>query len=44
MCIVGDKEVSDKTVSVRKRREGDIGKKELEKFMKSIQKESIGRT
>jgi threonyl-tRNA synthetase len=39
MLIVGDNEVNDGTVSVRERREGDLGAKDLEVFKKSILEE-----
>ena len=39
MCIVGDQEMKNKTVSVRKRRKGDLGEKSLSNFLKKIQTE-----
>ena len=36
MCIVGDKETEKGTVSVRKRKEGDVGEKELSSLMEEI--------
>ena len=43
MCIVGDAEIEDNTVAVRKRGEGDIGKMSLELFKNKIQDEIIRR-
>jgi threonyl-tRNA synthetase len=37
MLVVGDKEEADKTVSVRERREGDLGAQALADFTKTIQ-------
>ena len=39
MLIVGDKEVENATVSVRDRKEGDIGSIKTEDFIKRIVKE-----
>jgi threonyl-tRNA synthetase len=39
MLIIGDKEVENKAVSVRSRREGDIGQMKLADFLKKIIKE-----
>jgi len=39
MLIIGDKEISEQTVSVRKRRVGDIGKMTLNDFISMVQKE-----
>ena len=39
MLILGDKEVQNKGVGVRSRKEGDIGAKSIEDFIKSIQEE-----
>jgi len=39
MCIVGDKEKNNQTISVRKRKEGDIGEIYLKKFIEKIQDE-----
>ena len=36
MLVVGDKEVENKTVGVRKRGEGDIGAMEIEEFLKIV--------
>lgn len=35
MLLVGDKEIEENTVSVRKRGEGDIGAKSLDEFAQS---------
>ena len=43
MCIVGDAEIEENTVAVRKRGEGDIGKMSLEQFKNKIQDEIIRR-
>ena len=37
MCIIGDKEIENKTVSIRKRKEGDLGEKNLKNFIGEIQ-------
>jgi len=39
VCIVGDKEANNRTVSVRKRKKGDLGEKVLPNFLKQIQNE-----
>lgn len=39
MAVVGDKEVKTKSVRVRKRRKGDVGMIELDKFIEKIKKE-----
>lgn len=39
MLVVGDKEVETNTVSVRSRREGDLGAMQLAEFIKMIEKE-----
>ena len=36
MLVVGDKEIENKTVSVRTREEGNIGAMELSEFLKII--------
>jgi len=39
ILVVGEKETSDKSVAVRKRSEGDLGAKKLDKFIGEIKKE-----
>lgn len=39
MLIVGDNEVNDETISVRSRKNGDIGSMKLDEFMQMIEKE-----
>jgi threonyl-tRNA synthetase len=39
MCIVGDKEIDERTVSVRKRKKGDLGSKSVKDFVTQIQDE-----
>jgi len=39
ILIVGDKEMKDKSVAVRKRGQGDLGTQKLEEFIKKIKKE-----
>lgn len=39
LLIVGDKEISSNTVSVRQRGKGDIGQMDLDKFLEKIKKE-----
>ena len=39
MCIIGDREIAESAVSVRKRREGDEGSMHLDEFIKRIQGE-----
>ena len=36
LVVVGDKEMKNKTVRVRKRGKGDIGEMKLDKFIKEI--------
>jgi len=36
LLVVGEKEVAENAVSVRKRKEGDLGKKSLEEFLKLV--------
>jgi len=36
LLVVGEKEIAENAVSVRKRKEGDLGKKSLEEFLKNI--------
>lgn len=43
MCIVGDKEMDNTTISVRKRKEGDLGEKTIPGFIEEIQNEIKGR-
>ena len=44
MIIVGEKEVINKNISVRKRKEGDLGQSEIEDFIKKLQKENSEKT
>ena len=44
MIIVGEKEVVNKNISVRKRKEGDLGQSEIEDFIKKLQKENSEKT
>ncbi len=44
MLIIGDKEVENSTVSVRDRKEGDIGSMNLEDFINKIEKEIKDKT
>lgn len=44
MLIVGDKEVASGTVSVRHRREGDLGPRKFEEFLESLQAEIEKKT
>ena len=39
MLVVGEKEIEDNTVSVRKRDEGDLGQLSVEEFIKRIGEE-----
>jgi threonyl-tRNA synthetase len=39
MLIIGDKEINDNVIAVRRRREGDIGQMSLDEFISMIQKE-----
>lgn len=39
MLIVGEKEASSKTISIRKRKEGDLGKGSLDEFIEKIKSE-----
>ncbi|MCG4585543.1 His/Gly/Thr/Pro-type tRNA ligase C-terminal domain-containing protein [Anaerosalibacter bizertensis] len=39
MLVVGEKEVEEKAVSVRKREEGDLGQIGVEDFIEKIKKE-----
>ena len=39
MLVIGDKEINDKVIAVRRRREGDIGQMSLDEFISLIQKE-----
>jgi threonyl-tRNA synthetase len=43
MLVVGDREVSSGTVSVRHRRQGDLGPRKFEDFLKSLQAEIESR-
>jgi threonyl-tRNA synthetase len=43
MLVVGDNEVKNKTVSVRSRKEGDLGPKDLTQFVKSLLEEIKGK-
>lgn len=44
MLIIGDKEVESKTISLRSRSKGDLGKKSLEEFVTEIKKEIDKKT
>ncbi|MFH0764620.1 MAG: threonine--tRNA ligase [Candidatus Omnitrophota bacterium] len=39
MVIIGEKEASEKTLSIRSKAEGDIGKKQIEEFLQMLKKE-----
>ena len=39
MLVIGEKEVKDNTVSVRDRKEGDLGAISIEEFISKIKKE-----
>ena len=39
MLVIGDKEVENKVVGVRSRKDGDIGQMSIETFLEKIQKE-----
>jgi len=39
MVVVGEKEAQERTVSVRSKTEGDLGKKKIEEFVQMIQRE-----
>ena len=39
MVVVGEKEAQDRTVSVRSKSQGDMGKKSIEEFMQMISRE-----
>lgn len=43
ILVVGDKEMNEKTVSVRKRGDGDLGTKRLDDFVGSVSEEIRGR-
>ena len=43
MLIVGDKEVEENKVSVRDRKEGDIGQIEVDAFIEKVKKEIENR-
>ena len=43
MIILGEKEVNNKTISVRRKYQGDLGSLDLEKFIESIQDEINNR-
>jgi len=36
LLVVGEKEVAENAVSVRKRKEGDLGKKGVAEFLKEV--------
>lgn len=44
MVIVGNKEIKDKKVSVRKRKEGDLGKISISEFLKRVKNEIKKKT
>jgi threonyl-tRNA synthetase len=39
MLVVGEKEMNEKTVSIRRHGKGDLGSKSLAAFMEDIEKE-----
>jgi threonyl-tRNA synthetase len=39
LLIIGDKEIKTKTVSIRKRKQGNLGETEIDKFIQKIKKE-----
>jgi len=41
MLIIGEKEIQDKAVGVRARKEGDIGQMKLKDFITKIQEEIV---
>ncbi|AEA33272.1 threonine--tRNA ligase [Hippea maritima] len=43
VVVVGDKEIEDKTISVRKRKEGDLGCMNIDGFIERLQKEIDSR-
>ena len=43
ILVIGEKEQADKTVAVRKRKEGDLGAQQLDKFIKQLEKENKER-
>lgn len=43
LLVVGDKETENKTVSVRKRKEGDLGAQPVAEFLNRIKKEIAGK-
>ncbi|NSW81935.1 MAG: threonine--tRNA ligase [Syntrophothermus sp.] len=43
LLVVGDKETENKTVSVRKRKEGDLGPQPVAEFLNRIKKEIAGK-
>ena len=43
ILVVGEKEQTDKTVAVRKRREGDLGARKLDEFISQLEKENEER-
>ncbi len=36
MCIVGDKEISNNTVSIRKKKQGDLGEIKVDTLIKEL--------
>jgi len=44
MCIIGDRESQDHTVSVRKRKTGDVGSRPVEEFIATLKEEMARRT
>jgi len=44
MLILGDKELEEKTVAVRQRKEGDIGAMSLDDFKQKIEAERASRS
>jgi threonyl-tRNA synthetase len=43
IIVVGDKEIADKTVTIRHYKKGDVGTQPLKDFIKSLQKEIADR-
>ena len=41
MLVIGEKEVNDQVIAVRRRREGDIGQMSLNEFISMIQKRKL---
>ena len=43
MCVIGEKEVQEQTVSVRDRSQGDLGSRNIDEFIAHIQELSESR-